>query len=119
MRLRAGVSEPDWSTIRYLAMDEFALHKGHRYGTVVVDPISRQVLWIDRDARARRPRPSSNSVPKALPSVSSRSAPCSPVIRDEPRKSPTSPKTCGALSPLLAETEGFEPSIQVLAQMLP
>ncbi|MCR4471948.1 ISL3 family transposase, partial [Burkholderia sp. SCN-KJ] len=33
-------------TIRYLAMDEFALHKGHRYATVVVDPISRQVLWI-------------------------------------------------------------------------
>jgi len=46
MRLRARVSEPDWSTIRYLAMDEFALHKGHRYATVVVDPISRQVLWI-------------------------------------------------------------------------
>ena len=36
-------AEPDWSTIRYLAMDEFALHKGHRYATVVVDPIGRQV----------------------------------------------------------------------------
>ncbi|VVD69272.1 transposase [Pandoraea horticolens] len=46
MRLRARVAEPDGSTIRYLAMDEFALHKGHRYATVVVDPISRQVLWI-------------------------------------------------------------------------
>lgn len=45
-RLRARVAEPDWSTIRYLAMDEFALHKGHRYATVVVDPIRRQVLWI-------------------------------------------------------------------------
>ena len=41
---RARVTEPDWSTIRYLAMDEFALHKGHRYATVVVDPIGRQVL---------------------------------------------------------------------------
>ncbi|PAK14197.1 ISL3 family transposase [Burkholderia ubonensis] len=46
MRLRARVTEPDWSTIRYLAMDEFALHKGHRYATVVVDPIGRQVLWV-------------------------------------------------------------------------
>ena len=46
MRLRARVAEPDWSAIRYLAMDEFALHKGHRYATVVVDPIGRQVLWI-------------------------------------------------------------------------
>ena len=34
-------------------------------------------------------------------------------------KSPASPRTRGALSPLMAETEGFEPSIQVLAQMLP
>lgn len=44
--LREIVAEPDWSRIRYLAMDEFALHKGHRYATVVVDPIARQVLWI-------------------------------------------------------------------------
>ncbi len=44
--LKARLSEPDWSTIRYLAMDEFALHKGHRYATVVVEPISRQVLWV-------------------------------------------------------------------------
>lgn len=44
--LRASIQEPDWSRIEYLAMDEFALHKGHRYATVVVDPISRQVLWL-------------------------------------------------------------------------
>ncbi|WP_041717035.1 ISL3 family transposase [Alloalcanivorax dieselolei] len=44
--LREAVQEPDWSQIHYLAMDEFALHKGHRYATVVVDPISRQVLWL-------------------------------------------------------------------------
>lgn len=44
--LQAAVQAPDWSQIQYLAMDEFALHKGHRYATVVVDPIRRQVLWI-------------------------------------------------------------------------
>lgn len=47
-RLREAVVEPDWVSIRYLAMDEFALHKGHRYATVVVDPIGRQVLWIGK-----------------------------------------------------------------------
>lgn len=40
------MAEPDWSTIRYLAMDEFALHNGHRYATVVVDPIGRQLPWV-------------------------------------------------------------------------
>lgn len=45
-RLRRVVQEPDWSQIHYLAMDEFALHKGHRYATVVVDPVRRQVLWV-------------------------------------------------------------------------
>lgn len=45
-RLRQTVQAPDWSQIHYLAMDEFALHKGHRYATVVVDPIRRQVLWV-------------------------------------------------------------------------
>lgn len=47
-RLQARLAEPDWSSTRYLAMDEFALHKGHRYATVVVDPISRQVLWVGK-----------------------------------------------------------------------
>ncbi|WP_458071736.1 ISL3 family transposase [Rhodanobacter sp. BL-MT-08] len=29
-----------------LVMDEFALHKGHRYASVVLDADTRQVLWI-------------------------------------------------------------------------
>lgn len=36
---------PDWRRVHYLAMDELALHKGHRDATVVVDSIGRQVLW--------------------------------------------------------------------------
>lgn len=45
-RLKAAVGEPDWTAIRYLAMDEFALHKGQQYATVVVEPTRRQVLWV-------------------------------------------------------------------------
>ncbi|GKT02295.1 hypothetical protein AVKW3434_22920 [Acidovorax sp. SUPP3434] len=44
--LRQTVREPDWSQIHYLSMDDLALHKCHRYAIVVVDPISRQVLWV-------------------------------------------------------------------------
>jgi len=38
-------------------MDEFALHKGHRYATVVVEPLRRQVLWVGegRSREAIRP----------------------------------------------------------------
>ncbi|MGF6979759.1 transposase [Paraburkholderia sp. JPY465] len=53
MRLRARVADPDWSAIRYLAMDEFALHKGHRYATVVVDPIGRPGAMDRAGALAR------------------------------------------------------------------
>lgn len=45
-RLTACVPAPDWTRIRYLAMDEFALHKGHRYATVVVEPTRAQVIWV-------------------------------------------------------------------------
>ena len=34
-RLQREVVEPDRKRLRYLLMDEFALHKGHRYATVV------------------------------------------------------------------------------------
>ena len=38
-------------------MDEFALHKGHRYATVIVEPLRRQVLWVGpgRSREAVRP----------------------------------------------------------------
>ncbi len=36
----------DLTGIEELAMDEFALHKGHRYATVIADPSTKRVLWI-------------------------------------------------------------------------
>lgn len=38
-----GLPEPE---PRRLVMDEFALYKGHRYATVVLDADNRRVLWV-------------------------------------------------------------------------
>jgi transposase len=34
--------------VRVLAIDEFAMQKGHRYATVIVDPTTKRVLWVSR-----------------------------------------------------------------------
>ncbi|MEO6877029.1 MAG: ISL3 family transposase [Gemmatimonadaceae bacterium] len=34
--------------VRMLAIDEFAIQKGHRYATVIVDPSCKRVLWVAR-----------------------------------------------------------------------
>ena len=40
-------------------MDEFAIHKGHRYATVVIDATCKRVLWVgkgrDRHRKYMRP----------------------------------------------------------------
>ena len=36
------------SGVRVIAMDEFAIQKGHRHATVIVDPMIRKVLWVGR-----------------------------------------------------------------------
>jgi transposase len=38
----------DLTGVTQLAMDEFAIQKGHRYATVVIDPSTRRVLWVGR-----------------------------------------------------------------------
>ena len=38
----------DLTGVDVIAMDEFAIHKGHRYATVVVEPHLRRVLWVGR-----------------------------------------------------------------------
>jgi transposase len=46
LRLSREVKEPDWSRVKRLVMDEFAIHKGHRYATVIVNADNHQVLWV-------------------------------------------------------------------------
>jgi transposase len=31
-----------------IALDEFAIQKGHRYATVIVEPTRKRVLWVGR-----------------------------------------------------------------------
>lgn len=56
-RLRRDVPVPDYSQVRRLIMDEFALFKGHRYATVVICAATQAVLWIGegRSRQAIRP----------------------------------------------------------------
>ena len=44
--LRERLSELPAAQPRRLIMDEFALHKGHRYASVVLDADTKRVLWI-------------------------------------------------------------------------
>lgn len=38
----------DLEGVELLAMDEFAIQKGHRYATVIIDPTCKKVLWLGR-----------------------------------------------------------------------
>lgn len=38
----------DLEGVELLVMDEFALHKGHRYATVAADAMTKRVLWVGR-----------------------------------------------------------------------
>ena len=45
-RLQAKYGAFEGRDVRRLVMDEFALHKGHRYATVVMDADRMRVLWV-------------------------------------------------------------------------
>lgn len=47
----------DLKGVRVIAMDEFAIQKGHRYATVVVDPERKRVLWVGRGRSRAEVRP--------------------------------------------------------------
>lgn len=55
--LREKVGTVDLSAIEVIGMDEFALHKGHRYATVVVEPYRKEVLWIGQGRSRESIRP--------------------------------------------------------------
>ena len=47
----------DLSGVQWLGMDEFAIQKGHRYATVIVEPTRKRVLWIGRGRGREDVRP--------------------------------------------------------------
>jgi transposase len=44
--LERTLGPPDLRDVDVIAMDEFALRKGHRYATVIVDASTKRVLWV-------------------------------------------------------------------------
>jgi transposase len=47
----------DLNGLEVIALDEFAIHKGHRYATVIVEPSRKRVLWIGRGRGRKDVRP--------------------------------------------------------------
>ena len=47
----------DLTDVTVIAMDEFAIQKGHRYATVVVEPERKRVLWVGRGRSRADVRP--------------------------------------------------------------
>lgn len=44
--LKESLGPVDLSQIEVIALDEFALHRGQRYATLIVDPRRKRVLWV-------------------------------------------------------------------------
>ena len=50
--LQRHYSKPKLKHVKYLAIDEFAVHKGHKYNTVVMDIETSQVLFVGEGRKA-------------------------------------------------------------------
>ena len=46
--LEAHLGPVDVTGVRQIAIDEFAIQKGHRYATSIVDAVTSKVLWVGR-----------------------------------------------------------------------
>lgn len=55
--LETTLGPVDLTNVTVIAMDEFAIQKGHRYATVVVDPRTKRVLWLGRGRSREEVRP--------------------------------------------------------------
>jgi transposase len=55
--LERALGPVDLSNVTQIVMDEFAIHKGHRYATVIVEPETKRVLWVGRGRRREDVRP--------------------------------------------------------------
>jgi transposase len=56
-RLERVLGEVDLDGLEVIAMDEFAIQKGHRYATVIVEPRRKRVLWVGRGRGREDVRP--------------------------------------------------------------
>lgn len=55
--LETTLGPVDLSDLETTVMDEFAIQKGQRYATVVIEPTSKRVLWVGRDRSREEIRP--------------------------------------------------------------
>jgi transposase len=46
--LQRALGPVDLEGLEVIALDEFAIQKGHRYATVIVEPTRKRVLWVGR-----------------------------------------------------------------------
>lgn len=55
--LQERLGPVDLAGVTVLLMDEFAIQKGHRYATTIVDPYTKRVLWVGRGRSRESLRP--------------------------------------------------------------
>lgn len=46
--LQRSLGPIDFNGLEVIALDEFAIQKGHRYATLIVEPTRKRVLWVGR-----------------------------------------------------------------------
>lgn len=55
--LKETLGPADLTGLEAIAMDEFSIQKGHRYATVIVEPVRKRVLWVGRGRGCKDVRP--------------------------------------------------------------